>query len=105
MQKTLLKEVADFTIRENLAKNYSDFAVQFLGKNSNWYAYQTHMGRDFSLPALINCLQKFQQLTAKLAAFDSVWESEILEIELLQTKMQNKLQDHLGKNVRIKIIS
>ena len=105
MKKTLLQEVADFTIRENLAKNYSDFAVQFLGKNSNWYAYQTHMGRDFSLPTLINCLQKFQKLTAKLGAFNTVWETEILEIEQLQTKMQNKLQKHLGQNVRIKIIS
>lgn len=105
MKKTLLQEVAEFTIRENLAKSYSDFAVQFLGKNRNWYAYQTHMGRSFSLPALINCLQRFQQLTAKLGTFDKVWESEILEIEQLQTKMQKKVQEHLGQNVRIKIIS
>lgn len=105
MKTSLLREVADFTIRENLAKNNSDFAVQFLGKNPNWYAYQTHMGRDFSLPALINCLQRFQQLTKKLGAYDSVWASELLEIEHLQAKMQNKLQEHLGQNVRIKIVS
>lgn len=105
MQKTLLQIVGEFTIRENLAKNYSDFATQFLGKHRGWYHYQTHMGRDFSLPTLINCLQRFQQITAKLGTFDKVWESEILEIEQLQTKMWNKLQEHLGKNVRIKIIS
>ena len=105
MQKTLLQEVADFAIRENLAKNYSDFSAHWLNKNPNWYAYQTHVGRDFSLPTLINCLQRFQQITAKLGTFDTVWQSEILEIEQLQTKMWNKLQEHLGKNVRIKIIS
>ena len=105
MKKSLLQEVGEFAVRENLSRNYSDFATQFLGKNPNWYAYQTHMGRDFSLPALINCLQRFQTLTAKLGTFDTVWQSEILEIEQLQTKMWNKLQEHLGKNVRIKIIS
>lgn len=105
MRKTLLQDVADFTIRENLAKNYSDFSKNWLNKNPNWYAYQTHMQRDFSLPTLINCLQRFQQITKKLGTFDTVWQSEILEIEQLQAKMQNKLQEHLGKNVRIKIIS
>lgn len=105
MKKTLLQEVAEFAIRENLAKNYSDFSVNFLGKNRGWMHYQRHMGRDFSLPALINCLQRFQQLTARLGIFDSVWQTELLEIENLQIKMKNKLQEHLGQKVRIKIIS
>lgn len=105
MNKTLLQEVADYTIRENLAKSYSDFAVQFLGKNPNWYHYQHHMGRSFSLPTLINCLQKFAKISKQMGTFDTVWQTEILEIEKLQIKMQKKLQEHLGQNVRIKIIS
>lgn len=102
MKKTLLQEVAEFTIRENLAKSYSDFAVQFLGKHRGWYHYQHHMGRDFSLPALINCLQKFAKISKQMGKFD-IWESEILEIEQLQNKMQKKLQEYLGQNVRIKL--
>lgn len=39
------------------------FSRDYLGKNSNWYAYQKHTARDFSVNAAIQCLRsiRFQQ--------------------------------------------
>ena len=33
------------------------FSADYLGKNRNWYAFQKHAGRDFSLAAAIQCLR------------------------------------------------
>ena len=33
------------------------FSRDYLGKNSNWYAYQKHTARDFSVAAAIQCLR------------------------------------------------
>ena len=83
---TLLDDVAAYAVKEGLAANYAEFSVVFCGKNPNWYAYQKHKGRDFSLSALINCLARFRALTAKLGRFHTVWQSELLDIEKLEKK-------------------
>lgn len=38
------------------------FSTAYVGKNSNWYSYQTHMGRDFSVLAAANCLRTITKL-------------------------------------------
>ena len=44
------------------------FSTDYLGKNKNWFAYQKHVGRDFSVDAAVQCLRwtRAQQRTAKL---------------------------------------
>ena len=44
------------------------FSADYLGKNKNWFAYQKHVGRDFSVDAAIQCLRRIRarQLTPKL---------------------------------------
>lgn len=37
------------------------FSNDFLGKNRNWYAYQTHTGRDFSADAAVQCLRNIRR--------------------------------------------
>jgi hypothetical protein len=36
------------------------FSKDYLGKNSNWYAYQKHTGRDYSVNAAIQCLRSIR---------------------------------------------
>lgn len=36
------------------------FSRDYLGKNSNWYAYQKHTARDFSVNAAIQCLRSIR---------------------------------------------
>jgi hypothetical protein len=41
------------------------FSREYLGKNSNWYAYQKHLGRDYSVGAAIQCLRSIRHHLAK----------------------------------------
>jgi len=36
------------------------FSADYLGKNKNWYAFQTHTGRDFSVGAAVQCLRSLR---------------------------------------------
>ena len=36
------------------------FSRNYLGKNRNWYAYQKHAGRDYSVAAAIQCLRNIR---------------------------------------------
>ena len=45
-----------------LVRTREQFSTDYVGKNSNWYSYQTHMGRDFSVLAAANCLRTITKL-------------------------------------------
>jgi hypothetical protein len=57
---TLLEQ----TYRELRAAGLTDcaeaFSRDYLGKNKNWYAFQTHTGRDFSVAAAVQCLRSLR---------------------------------------------
>lgn len=36
------------------------FSRDYLGKNTNWFAYQKHTARDFSVGAAIQCLRSIR---------------------------------------------
>ena len=36
------------------------FSQNYLNKNHNWYAYQKHTGRDYSVGAAIQCLRNIR---------------------------------------------
>jgi hypothetical protein len=44
------------------------FSSYYLGKNKNWFAYQKHSKRDFSIDAAVQCLRsiRVQQQTQQL---------------------------------------
>lgn len=57
---TLLEQ----TYRQLRAAGLTDcaeaFSRDYLGKNKNWYAFQTHAGREFSIAAAVQCLRSLR---------------------------------------------
>lgn len=46
-----------------LVKSREAFSTQYVSKNPNWYSYQLHVGRDFSVLAAAHCLRKISKLS------------------------------------------
>lgn len=77
------------TLLENTYRNLSNaglvscaeaFSINYLGKNKNWFAFQTHMRRDFSVGAAVQCLRSIRTNKA-LAGLDTQQRSALLEAE------------------------
>lgn len=47
IEMTLLKYVYYVLVQHGFAQDGKDFSENWCNKNSNWYSYQTHMGRTF----------------------------------------------------------
>lgn len=71
-----------------LVKCAEDFSRDYLGKNKNWYAFQTHTGRDFSVAAAVQCLRKIE-LCLK-------YEKPCPTIKILLLNLQSKLKKLLS---------
>jgi len=65
---TLLENTYRQLSNAGLVNCAARFSSDYLGKNSNWYAYQKHSKRDFSIDAAVQCLRSIraQQLKPKL---------------------------------------
>ena len=77
------------TLLENTYRNLSNaglvscaeaFSINYLGKNKNWYAFQTHMRRDFSVGAAVQCLRSIRS-NKTLAGLETQQRSTLLEAE------------------------
>lgn len=60
---TLLEQTYIQLKQVGLINCAEEFSRDYLNKNSNWFAYQKHTGRDYSMSAAIHCLRtiRFQQ--------------------------------------------
>lgn len=65
---TLLEQTYTQLHSAGLVDCAETFSRGFLGKNRNWYAYQKHVGRDYSLGAAIQCLRNIRFQQRQLAA-------------------------------------
>ena len=65
---TLLENTYRQLSNAGLVNCAARFSSDYLGKNKNWFAYQKHTGRDFSIDAAVKCLRSIraQQLKPKL---------------------------------------
>jgi hypothetical protein len=54
---TLLEEVYQALKQASLICSAQAFSADYLGKNRNWYAFQAHHKRDFSVSTAIACLR------------------------------------------------
>jgi|GEM_PF-2393038 hypothetical protein len=65
---TLLEKTYSELSSVGLVPSAAAFSADYLGKNKNWFAYQKHLGRDFSIDAAIQCLRRTRarQLAPKL---------------------------------------
>lgn len=57
------------------------FSREYVGKNQNWFAYQAHMKRDFSIAGAINCLRSIRFQKQRDAALDLVQLCALREAE------------------------
>lgn len=56
-----LLETAYRQLRDvGLVRNAEAFSSDYLLKNKNWYAYQKHKGRDYSVGVAIQCLRSLR---------------------------------------------
>lgn len=56
----LLEEIYHQLRSADLLTSAEAFSKDYLGKNSNWYSYQRHTGRDFSIGAAVQCLRSLR---------------------------------------------
>lgn len=93
IEMTLLKYVYYVLVQHGFAQDGKDFSENWCNKNSNWYSYQTHMGRTFSLDAAISCL-----LSIKEAREEG--EQELFKLRALE-ELVNLLTQFLALKYRI----
>lgn len=60
---TLLENIYIQLKSAQLVSNAQTFSTQYLTKNKNWYSYQTHMRRDITLGAAVQCTRALRLLT------------------------------------------
>jgi hypothetical protein len=67
------------------------FSKEYLNKSRSWYAVQTHMQRDFSRSAAIECLRRIR--TVQISH-----EPKHKEQETALVNLENLLNNYLGLN-------
>ena len=98
---TLLEQVADYLLRNQIVTTYSEFSLKICKRNANYFSFQRFKNRDFSISALIECIKSFRKINKNLKCYDTVWESEIIESQRLEQEMLSLLQEKIGANIKI----
>lgn len=62
----LIEQVYETLAEHDLVLTAEEFSMDWCAKSRSWYAERRHSGRDFSVTAAINCLDK---VNLKLAIF------------------------------------
>ena len=87
---TLIEQTYAILKQAQLTTTRQAFSREYVGKNPNWFAYQTHMQRDFPITAAINCLRSIRTQQQRDTAFDLVQLCALREVE-------NLLLEHLNE--------
>lgn len=66
----------------DLTKSTRDFSTKYLNRNANWYSYQTHKNRDFSLTAAV----------AFVKSVNNMIEQDVLDAESKRALLTSKFQ-------------
>jgi hypothetical protein len=98
---SLLEQVADYLISEQIVVTYQEFSLKICKRNPNYFSYQRFKSRDFSLSALIECIKSFRKINKNLQRYDSIWESEIIESQRLEQEMMKLLKAKIGADIKI----
>jgi hypothetical protein len=64
-----------------MIKSGRQFSITYVLRNANWFAYQKHNGRDFSLGAAIDCLRSVRKQLKREAALNEVQTQALQAIE------------------------
>jgi len=57
---TIIEQTYQLLKQAKLTTSRESFSQAYLGKNRNWFAWQRHVKRDFSLSAAIQCLRSIR---------------------------------------------
>jgi hypothetical protein len=87
----LLERTYENLTQVQLTTTREAFSRDFVGKNLNWYAYQTYAGRDFSADAAIQCLRAVRSC---LAREPTLTRKQRLALQIVEID----LKDHLSTN-------
>lgn len=98
---TLLEQVADYLISEQIVTTYSEFSLKICKRNANYFSYQRFKNRDFSISTLVECIKSFKKINQNLSRYESVWESEIIESQRLEQEMMKLLKVKIGADIKI----
>jgi hypothetical protein len=80
---TLLETVYRHLKRNQLTHSAEHFSKEYLNKSRSWYAVQTHLHRDFSLSAAIECLRHIRTAQRSLTATTDTQQLNLAELEQL----------------------
>jgi len=86
---TLLENIYHHLHNNGLVNNREHFSKHYLGKSKNWYAVQTHEGRDFSTSAAIECLRNIRSATSN-AELQAAQQLALLTAERLVSQHLNQ---------------
>lgn len=93
---TLLEQTYRELRAVGLTRCADAFSRDYLGKNKNWYAFQTHTGRDFSVSAAVQCLRSLRSRQAAPA----LEQTERRALEAAERALLEHLNDtHLVADV------
>jgi hypothetical protein len=62
---TLLENTYKTLNEQNVVHSREHFSEHFLKRNKNWYSYQTHKNRDFSLPTAVKFVGAVTEMLSK----------------------------------------
>ena len=79
---TLLENIYHHLQHNGFVNSREHFSIHYLGKSRNWYAVQTHEGRDFSTSAAIECLRNIRSAACN-SALDAAQRLALLTAERL----------------------
>ena len=83
---TLIEHIYQTLKQAELTANHEAFSRDYVGKSRNWFAWQRHTQRDFSISAAIQCLRLIRLQQERDLALNVVQRQAltIAEQELLQ---------------------
>jgi hypothetical protein len=91
---TLLEKIYIQLKTTQLVPNAQTFSIQYLAKNKNWYSYQTHMRRDITLGAAVQCARALRLLTTGDAALTNT-QSNVISAAL------QEIDQYLAERYRV----
>jgi hypothetical protein len=91
---TLLENIYHQLKTTHLVSNAQTFSTQYLAKNKNWYSYQTHMQRDITLSAAVQCARALRLLSTGDAALTNT-QSSVISAAL------RKIEGHLAERYMV----
>lgn len=85
---SLLTEVFHTLHDAGLVRSAQAFSTKYLQRNANWYAYQKHTARDFSLGSAVACLQAVRRNNCSA----SITQQQVTALQKAECELASYLQ-------------